>query len=158
MLRTWLSTVCSEMNRRAPISLLLRPSATNRATSASRIESNPAPALSEAATATAGLTECEPHCGVPAQPASGREFGLEPGCAKRRDRRLLGLAHQRSEEWHDVRAGADSNGVGGSEQLRREPCVPAPGGMAAQRVEQVGLLHAVIDLASDPQRLCEQGL
>jgi hypothetical protein len=44
MLRTWLSTVCSEMNRRAPISLLLRPSATSRATSASRLESNSAPA------------------------------------------------------------------------------------------------------------------
>ena len=32
MLRTWLSTVRSEMNRRAPICLLLRPSATRRAT------------------------------------------------------------------------------------------------------------------------------
>src|SRR5919108_4993373 len=36
MLRTWLSTVRSEMKRRAPICLLLRPSATRLATSASR--------------------------------------------------------------------------------------------------------------------------
>lgn len=32
MLRTWLSTVRSEMNRRAPICLLVSPSATSRAT------------------------------------------------------------------------------------------------------------------------------
>src|SRR5437660_6087968 len=41
MLRTWLSTVRSEMNRRAPICLLLRPSAISRATSASRRPSPP---------------------------------------------------------------------------------------------------------------------
>ena len=39
MLRTWLSTVLSEMNRRVPICLLVRPSATSRATSASRLAS-----------------------------------------------------------------------------------------------------------------------
>src|SRR3982074_350280 len=39
MLRTWLSTVRSEMNKRAPICLLLEPSATKCATSASRLPS-----------------------------------------------------------------------------------------------------------------------
>src|SRR5215472_6724888 len=48
MLRTWLSTVRSEMNRRVPICLLVRPSATSRATSASRLASTPAPASSAA--------------------------------------------------------------------------------------------------------------
>src|SRR5262249_14779681 len=51
MLRTWLSTVRSEMNRRAPICLLVRPSATSRATSASRLASTPAPASAGAAPA-----------------------------------------------------------------------------------------------------------
>src|SRR6266852_8168119 len=37
MVRTWLSTVRSEMKRRAPIGLLLSPSATSLATSASRL-------------------------------------------------------------------------------------------------------------------------
>ena len=41
MLRTWLSTVRSEMKRRAPICLLLRPSATSRATSACRFPRTP---------------------------------------------------------------------------------------------------------------------
>src|SRR5690348_3390061 len=49
MLRTWLSTVRSEMNRRAPICLLVRPSATSRATSASRFASTPAAAPRAAA-------------------------------------------------------------------------------------------------------------
>ena len=159
MLRTWLSTVCSEMNRRAPISLLLRPSATSRATSASRFASNPAPALSAAAAGDlAGFAECEPHGGVPAQPASGLELGLEPGCAKRRDRRRFGLAHQRSKEWHDAGAGPRAHGIRGSEQLRGEPRLPGSGGMAAQCVQQVRQLYPVIDLLGDPQRLGEQGL
>ena len=55
-------------------------------------------------------------------------------------------------------AGPGADGVRGSEQLRREPCLPGSGGMAAQCVEQVGLLHPVIDLVGDPQRLGEQGL
>ena len=93
MLRTWLSTVCSEMNRRAPISLLVRPSATSRATSASRFESGPAPALVRSRDGgLAGLAERESHRGVPAQPLPAVVLGLEPGRAERRDRRLLGLA------------------------------------------------------------------
>ncbi len=43
MLRTWVSTVRSDMNRWAPICLLLRPSATNRATSVSRLPSSLGP-------------------------------------------------------------------------------------------------------------------
>ena len=43
MLRTWESTVRSEMNRRAPICLLLSPSATKRPTSTSRFARGPAP-------------------------------------------------------------------------------------------------------------------
>jgi hypothetical protein len=39
----WLSTVCSDMNRRAPICLLLRPSATNCATSAARFRATQHP-------------------------------------------------------------------------------------------------------------------
>src|SRR5439155_10367732 len=50
MLRTWLSTVRSEMKRRAPICLLLRPSATRRATSTSRFASTPDPASFRIAT------------------------------------------------------------------------------------------------------------
>ena len=57
-----------------------------------------------------------------------------------------------------LRAGPGAHGLGGSEKLRGEPCLPGPGGMAAQCVEQVGLLHPVIDLVSDPQRLCQQRL
>src|SRR2546429_6815265 len=49
MLRTWLSTVRSEMKRRAPICLLLRPSATRRATSTSRFASTPGLAPSRVA-------------------------------------------------------------------------------------------------------------
>ena len=41
MLPTWLATVFSEMNSRTPICLLVRPSATSRATSASRFPSTP---------------------------------------------------------------------------------------------------------------------
>src|ERR1700693_1156161 len=52
MLRTWLSTVRSEINRRVTIFLFLRPAATHRAISASRLASNPAPASSEVAAAT----------------------------------------------------------------------------------------------------------
>ncbi len=55
-------------------------------------------------------------------------------------------------------AGPGADGVRGSEQLRGEPCLPGSGGMAAQGVEQVGLLHPVIDLVGDPQRLGEQRL
>src|SRR5215831_12228344 len=49
MLRTWLSTVRSEMNRRPPISLLLSPSATSRATSTSRGPRTSPPRSREAA-------------------------------------------------------------------------------------------------------------
>ncbi len=41
MLRTWVATVRSEMKRRVPICLLVRPSATNLATSTSRFASGP---------------------------------------------------------------------------------------------------------------------
>ncbi len=69
MLRTWLSTVCTEMNRRAPISLLLRPSATNRATSASRDREQrhrrrhrPEPPRH-----AGRLVDREPYCSIPTQ-------------------------------------------------------------------------------------------
>src|SRR5215469_5424866 len=87
MLRTWLSTVRSEMNRRAPISLLLSPSATSRATPASRCPRKPGPLWSTAAAGGGGLAERQPHRGVPAQPSSGLELRFEPRRAEPRRRR-----------------------------------------------------------------------
>jgi len=52
MLPTWVVTVRSEMNRRAPISLLARPSAISLATSTSRFESGPVSTRSSASTST----------------------------------------------------------------------------------------------------------
>src|SRR5205807_7400603 len=46
ILRTWLSTVRSEMNKLTPICLLLEPAATNCATSASRLPSGAVSAVS----------------------------------------------------------------------------------------------------------------
>ena len=53
MLRICVATVGSEMKRRAPICLLLKPSATNRATSTSRFASGPA-SMRSVATSTIG--------------------------------------------------------------------------------------------------------
>ena len=107
MLRTWLSTVCSEMNRRAPISLLLRPSATSRATSASRFESRPRAAHvrsrhgddgrgSPSASRTAAS-------GSSRRPALNSASNLDAPSAAIAD--ACGLAHQWREERHDLCAG-----------------------------------------------------
>ncbi len=130
MLRTWLSTVRSEMNRRAPICLL----------------------------GMIRLAERQPDRGVPAQAFSGLELGLESRCPKRHDRRLFGLGHERSEGCDEGRTSLGSHGFGGAEQLRREPGLASADGAAPQRVEQAVLCHPVIDLLTDPQRFREQRL
>ena len=125
MARTWLSTVCSEMNRRAPISLLVSPSAISRATSSSRFESSPASARSGAVDeGLAGSAEREAHGGVPVQATPDEEGGVEPGSPERRDRGRLGLLHERRQERHDARAGAGADGGPCPEELRREPRLP----------------------------------
>ncbi len=46
----------------------------------------------------------------------------------------------------------------GTKELPGEPSLPGSGGVATQRVEEVGLLHPVIDLVRDLQRFLEQRL
>jgi hypothetical protein len=81
MLRTWLSTVCSEMSRRIPICLLLSPPATSRATSLSRLPSGDGTAAAE--------------------PLAGPVLGLE-----RRHGQLHGRAHQRRDVGQEPTADA----------------------------------------------------
>ena len=184
MLRTWLSTVRSEMNRRAPICLLVSPSATSRATSASRFASGPAPAGPAGLHYPAGLhcparhpsprcsgparpagrrpgvalrlTECQSQPSIPVQALPGLETGLEPRLPERSEHRLLGLVQQRREERHEVGARLGPQGVRGAEQLRGAPGTAGQRRVAAERVEQVELRDPVVDLVREPQGLDEQ--
>jgi hypothetical protein len=97
MLRTWLSTVRSEMNRRLPISLLVRPSATSRATSASRLASGPGPAGAGAGTAAGAAAAAGSRAGSPrARSAAASRLSCRPAsysAANRGQRRAAVSPH-----------------------------------------------------------------
>jgi len=78
MLRTWLSTVRSEMNRRAPICLLLRPSRDQpRDVGFPLRERRHARIVWSRGDDMSRLAKRRSDCGVPAQALSGVELGLE---------------------------------------------------------------------------------
>jgi MFS family permease len=159
MPRMWLATVLSDMKSRAPISLLVKPSATKRATSISRFPRTHATSATRAcADRPGGFAKCQPDGLVPAQGASSLELGLEPGRPQRHGCRLPGLIQQGGHEWHDPGAGAGPDRLRGPQQARRRRRLAGAGGEAAQGVEQIVLRHPVIDLASTVQRLGEEWL
>ena len=153
MLRTCVATVRSEMNRRAAICLLVRPSPTSRATSTSRGASGP---VGSGSATSPGWTLAERQAeGVRAvhplprrvrrprnrQPRARRPPAAAPGCS--------------SGSYGPVRpAPAPAcTTAGRAEQLRGQPEPAGRAGRPGQQGEHVVLGRPVVELTGDPQRL-----
>src|SRR5215472_17301076 len=94
------------------------------------------------------MTERQLRRSAPAEPLSGREFGVIPQRPEGRTGRLFGRVEQRAEEWHGVRTSLRTERVGGPEQMRRNARLSRQRGVTCKRIQQVKLPDPVIILMS----------
>ena len=159
MLRTWVATVASEMNSRAPICLLLKPSAINCATSACRFASSPEKLASSSDLVRSGLPEAEAHGRVPAHVFACLKFGLELRSTQQSNGQLFGTRQCWNHRPHHARACTSRHSFCRSEHLRCKSPLPRVCCVPAHRREPVILGEPIIDLSCYPQsfdhpRLC----